>query len=102
MADAVVGPPEAGTYAYVLRDQAGRDPGTEAVVTGYDGQVRTRDVTHPDGVRARTVFVASRYFADRLRSLGWLEVTEQWLAPAAPVAPVAPRKGRREPTSLEG
>lgn len=62
----------------VLRDQAGLDPTIEALVSGYDESTTTRDVVHPDGVRSRTVVVTSSSFAERLRCLGWLDVTDQW------------------------
>lgn len=99
--------PEPGTYHRVLRDQSGLDPAIEALVTGYDEQVPTHDVTHPDGVRARTVFVSSLHFADRLRRLGWLDVSEMWVqaaaqSSAATAAAVERRTRRREPPTLEG
>lgn len=96
--------PEPGTYHRVLRDQSGLDPTIEALVTGYDEQVSTHDVTHPDGVRARTVFVTSLHFADRLRRLGWLDVTDLWAQAAATsvAASVERRARRREPPTLEG
>lgn len=77
-------PPPRGQYRFVLRKQNSHDPTLENRVPGYDETAMTRDITHSDGIRAQTVFVRSPHFAQRLRCLGWLDVTEQWMAASWP------------------
>jgi hypothetical protein len=69
------GAPEAGSYRFVLRKIAPHDPTFEELVSGYDDAAKSRDVTHPDGVRRRTVYVNSEPFRDRLLRQGWEDVT---------------------------
>jgi hypothetical protein len=73
--------PEPGTFRFVLRRchrNSALNPEIENLVPGYDESTKTRDITHPDGIRAQTVFILSPHFAQRLRCLGWVDVTDAW------------------------
>jgi hypothetical protein len=87
-------PPAEGTYRFVLRKQVEHDPTMPEIVSGYDESVITRDITHPDGVRRRTVYVNSESFRTRLVRLGWLDVTDKFSAAGGtgPVSTPSPQK----------
>lgn len=92
---AVVGAPEAGTYKFVLRRRDGFAPEIPEQVTGYTESPVSRDVTHPDGLRRRTVYLNDQALRDRLLRLGWEDVTE--LRSATTTAPPKRRSVVRIP-----
>jgi len=69
------------------------------LLVGYDETAESRSVEHPDGIVAPTVFARSPHFVSRFTKLGWVEVTEQWVAPAvaAPVEEQVEEKPARKP-----
>lgn len=71
-------PPPVSDYNFVLRLRSGRNPEIPIAVPGYDENTQSRDITHHDGLRMPTVFVRSHYFAQRLRCMGWEDVTKSW------------------------
>lgn len=107
--------PLRGTYRFVLRKVAPHPPEVAERVSGYDEAQETYDITHPDGIRRRTLFLTSEFFRDRLWRMGsWEDVTEVWFAhldanPPPPkvlerqkaAAGGAPRQGRA-PIKVEG
>ena len=70
------GAPPRGTFAFVLRK-----PGIVIrpyIVRFYDGTAVARDVVHPDGIRAATIFLNKPEQARRAMRLGWLSATPMW------------------------
>lgn len=73
-------PPMKGTYNFVLRKHPSMrdDPSIPNVVPTYVEVPTSRDITHNDGVRSQTMFVVHEVTAQRLRNLGWQDVTKMW------------------------
>lgn len=96
------GPAPEGTYRHALRKIAEHDPDYEELVCGVDESVQSRDVTHPDGLRRRTVYITSDTLRDRLLKMGWEDVPSVSAIASAPEVPapppvVAPPPGRLDP-----
>lgn len=71
--------PPRESYRFVLRKVPPHPPEIAERVSGYDEAQETYDITHPDGVRRRTLFLNSQYFRDRLWKMGcWEDVTHLW------------------------
>ena len=77
--------------AFVMRRIANFDPEFVEHVNCYDEAVETMDVTHPDGLRRRTVIIHQENSRQRLLCLGqWEDVTELHTKAAPSIDPDAP------------
>lgn len=74
---ALTTPPEAGTYAFVLR-RYDRSSAIPMRVQNYTEVAQSRDIAS-GGERAPTLFVRTRALRDRMVKLGWLDETRAWL-----------------------
>lgn len=73
--------PAEGSYSFVLRRSSPLDPRfAELAPARGEPTVKSRDITHPDGLRRRTLFIRTRPVRDRYMKLGWEDVTRQWMA----------------------
>lgn len=88
--------PPRGSYRFVLRTIRLFDPSIERLAATYSETQQSRDVLHPDGRRAPTVFFSDANGVERLRRLGWEDVSAAWFAglDAAAVAPKQPKRGK--------
>lgn len=95
------GPAPEGTYRHALRKIAEHDPDYEELVCGVDESVQSRDVTHPDGLRRRTVYISSDTLRERLLKMGWEDVPAPVVAPEAVRVEQAPTVAPSRPERTE-
>ena len=95
--------PPRGSYRFVLRTVRAWNPEIPRLASTYSESQQSRNIVHPDGRRAPTVFFSDADGVERLRKRGWEDVTAAWFkaldgaATAAPSAPATepPRKAHK-------
>lgn len=92
--------PPRGTYRFVLRTIRLFDPEIERLASTYSESQQSRDVIHPDGRRAPTVFFSDPNGAERLCRTGWEDVSLAWFAGLD--GPVAPKKRGKDTIEVRG
>ncbi len=94
--------PPRGSYRFVLRTVRQYDPSIPRLASTYSESQQSRDITHPDGRRAPTVFFTDPDGVDRLLRLGWEDVTSAWLAHLPGEEKAKPGKRAKDTVEIAG